>query len=250
MPTGSIVASEYLAEAAVERVRVTTDRVRVVRRWVDLAEFDPERVRGHRVSALAERWGLVAGAKVVVVPALPDGDRGHLLLLHAMARLPRTDCVALFAGGFEAAGVYGKELMAAVRRAGLGERVRFGGRTDDLPALLALADLVVLPTTLPESGGHVAAAAQAMGRPVIVCNRGALAEAVMPASTGWLVPAEDPDELGRALDLALAMDEPTRRRLAARARDFVAGEFGLAACADRMLAVYRELSELPLARAG
>ena len=55
-----IVASEYLAEAAVERVRVTTDRVRVVRRWVDLAEFDPERVRGHRVSALAERWGLVA----------------------------------------------------------------------------------------------------------------------------------------------------------------------------------------------
>ena len=99
-------------------LRVTMDRVRVVRRWVDLAEFDPERVRGHRVSALAERWGLVAGAKVVVVPALPDGDRGHLLLLHAMARLPRTDCVALFAGGFEAAGVYGKELMAAVRRAG------------------------------------------------------------------------------------------------------------------------------------
>ena len=77
--------------------------------------------------ALAERWGLVAGAKVVLVPPLPDGDRGHLLLLQAMARLPRTDCVALLAGGVEAAGVYGKELLAAVRRAGLGERVRFGG---------------------------------------------------------------------------------------------------------------------------
>ena len=103
-----------------------------------------------------------------------------------------------------------RTLAASVRKAGLRERVRFGGEIDDLPAALGLADLVVLPATQPDPSGIMAAAAQAMGKPVIVTNRGALAEAVMPAATGWLVPPDDPGELARALDLALAMDDETR----------------------------------------
>ena len=73
--------------------------MRVVRRWIDPDEFDPERVRGHRVLALAERWsiGRRAPRSCWSRHCTPD-DRGHLLLLQALARLPRTDCVALLAG--------------------------------------------------------------------------------------------------------------------------------------------------------
>ena len=72
----------------------------------------------------------------------------------------------------------------------------------------------------------------------------------MPALTGWMVPAEDVGELAAALDLALAMDEGMRHRLAARARAFVTDEFGLAANADRVLTVYRGLMRSSLAPTG
>jgi glycosyltransferase involved in cell wall biosynthesis len=221
--------------------QVEPTRLRTIRRWVDTHEYDPERVRGHRVLGLAERWGIGAAAKVILVPSLGKDDRGHLLLLRALARLPRTDCVALLLGDLGASGTYGRELFALIRRAGLGERVRFGGITDDLPAAFGLADVVVLPAARPDFSGVLAAAAQAMGKPVIVTNQGALAESVMPAATGWLVPPDDPDELAAALGLALAMEESARRRLAARGRAFVISEFGMERMCERTLAVYREL---------
>ena len=125
--------------------------VRVVHRWIDPDEFDPEQVQGHRVQALAERWGIGArSAKVVMMPSSVTRRRGHLLLLQALARLARTDCTVLFVGGLDHRGAYVKELTAAVRKAGLGERVQFGGDTEDLPAALALADVVVLAATRPE----------------------------------------------------------------------------------------------------
>ena len=53
-----IAVSDFMAEASGHGVDPTL--VRVVHRWIDPDEFDPERVRGHRVQALAERWGIGA----------------------------------------------------------------------------------------------------------------------------------------------------------------------------------------------
>jgi glycosyltransferase involved in cell wall biosynthesis len=237
-----IAVSDFMAGHLAREHGVDPTRVGVVHRWIDPDEFDPERVRGHRVQALAERWGIGAGsARVVMMPGSVTRGRGHLLLLQALARLARTDCTVLFVGGLDHRGAYVKELTTAVRKAGLGERVRFGGDTEDLPAALALADVVVLAATRPDPSGIVAAAAQAMGKPVIVTDSGALAESVMPAATGWVVPPDDPDELARALDLALSLEEGVRQRLAARARAFVLNERGLEPMCARTLAVYREL---------
>jgi glycosyltransferase involved in cell wall biosynthesis len=236
-----ITASEFVADRLVADHGVPPERVRVVPLWFDPAEFDPERVRGHRVLALAERWGVAPGLKVILAPPPHPEDRGHLLLLKALAVLPRTDCVAVLAGAVAESSDYGDRLVTAIRKAGLGERVRFAGPIADLAAALSLADIVVLPATRPVASGVLAAMAQAMGKPVIVSNQGALAECVLPAATGWLVPSDDPVELARALELALALDEGSRLRLAMRARAFVCGEFSLEAMCARTLAVYREL---------
>jgi glycosyltransferase involved in cell wall biosynthesis len=245
-----IAASEFMAEQIAARFAVEPARIRTVRPGLDAKEFDPERVRGHRVLALAERWGIAPDERVVMVlPGSGPQDRGHIFLLQAVARMAWNDFLVLFVGGLEPGTPQVEELLAMLRTTGLGARVRFGGDTDDLPAALALADLVVLPATEPDPSGLAAAAAQAMGKPVIVANSGALGESVLPAATGWLVPADDPDELARALELALAMDEEARARLAARARTFVLEAFDMEAMCARTLAVYRELvrpAELPV----
>ncbi|MEK0082559.1 glycosyltransferase family 4 protein [Benzoatithermus flavus] len=237
-----IAVSDFIAEELANRFKVDPARIRVVRRWIDPEEFDPVRVRGHRVVALAERWGISPGPKVVMMPGSVIRGRGHLLLLAALTRIERSDFVVLFVGDLDPHSAYVKEILATLRRTGLGERVRFGGEAEDLPAALTLADVVVLPTTRPDPSGFMAVAAQAMGKPVIVTNHGALSESVLPAATGWLLPPDDVDELARALELALSLSEDVVQRLAARARAFVVSEFGMGPMCARTLDVYRELA--------
>lgn len=241
----AVVASEHLAEELARSGAVEPARLRVVRPWIDPDEFDPDRVRGYRLAALAERWGIAPGTRLVVLPGRLAEGNGHALLLDAALGLERRDFTLLFLGEAEPGSPYPDTLLRLVRAKGLGERVRFGGRTEDLPAALALADVVALPATQPAPSGWLAAAAQAMGKPVVVTDQGALPESVMPAATGWLVPPGDAAELGRALDLALSLDEEVRRRLAARARAYVIGNFELTAMCERTLDIYREVLRPP-----
>jgi glycosyltransferase involved in cell wall biosynthesis len=236
-----IAVSDFLGESLTANGGLDAARLRVVRRWIDPDEFDPERVRGHRLAAVAERCGVVPGPKLVVVPARLDPGQGHLLLIEALALLGRADFRVLFAGGGDPKAAHVRAVQERLRATRLSGRVHFGGEVTDLPAVLALADVVVLPAVRPDPSAARAAAAQAMGKPVIVTDQGALAEAVMPAATGWLVPPGNPGELARALDLALSLDEPVRARLAARARAFVVATFGMDALCERTLDVYREL---------
>lgn len=238
-----IASSEYLADHISQTYGVETPRLRIVRQGVDLDAFAADRVRGHRLTKLAERWQLGVERKVVMLPGAIVRRRGHLVMLEAMRRLERDDFVLLICGDLEARAPYVKEVEASIKVPGLEDRVHFAGGCDDWPAAFAIADLVVLPAT--REGTDLDATplieAQAMGKPVIVSNIGALGEAVLVASTGWLVAPEDPAELAWALDLGLSLEPETRERLAERARAFVLREYGIEQSARRTIAVYREL---------
>jgi glycosyltransferase involved in cell wall biosynthesis len=119
------------------------------------------------------------------------------------------------------------------------------GSCADMPAALALADVVAVPSIGPEAFGRVAIEAQALGRPVVATDSGGLRETLQPGATGWLVPPDDPQELARALELALALPEDARARLAVRARHLVQQRFSLERMAESTIAVYRELLEAP-----
>jgi glycosyltransferase involved in cell wall biosynthesis len=118
--------------------------------------------------------------------------------------------------------------------------VRPIGPCEDLPAALMLADVVVVPSTAGFDPMSRALEAQAMGRPVVATNVGGLGEALMPAATGWLVEPEA-GALAHALELALAMPDEARARLAVRSRRFVTRKFSLERMGDATMQVYREL---------
>jgi glycosyltransferase involved in cell wall biosynthesis len=121
---------------------------------------------------------------------------------------------------------------------------RLVGSCDDIPAALMLAHVVVVPSSgAAEPLARVAVQAQAMGKPVILTDVGGLGETLMRAATGWLVAPDDPAALADALELALAMPDEVRARLAARARRFVDRNFSLEQTGEATVRVYRELLE-------
>ncbi len=81
---------------------------------------------------------------------------------------------------------------------GISDRVIFAGYIDDLPNLMQLFDIFVLPS-LQEPFGLVCAEAMSQKKPVVVTNVGGLAEQVCDRQTGFIVPPRDPEQLAAKL---------------------------------------------------
>jgi glycosyltransferase involved in cell wall biosynthesis len=154
-----------------------------------------------------------AGRPVVLAVGRCAPQKGFDVLLEAMIAMPGRDPAPLLviAGEGPAAG----SLAARAREAGT--EVRFLGPRRDVPALLAAADVVAVPSRW-EGQPLIAAEALRAGRPIVASRVGG-----MPALTGddgaLLVPPEDPARLAAALRAVL--DDPElagRLRAAATAR--------------------------------
>jgi glycosyltransferase involved in cell wall biosynthesis len=243
-----IAVSEHVGCHLRERYGVEAARLRVIPSGIDLDRFAAAAVGRERIAPLARRWRLEGQGprtRVLMLPGRLTPIKGHLLLLEAIGQMERRNLTCLLVGTVSRQSRYAREIESQIAARGLAEVVRLVGGCTDMPAALALADVVVAPSIGPEALGRVTLEAQAMGKPVVATDIGGLGETVMPASTGWLVPPGDPAALARALELALAMPDDARARLAVRARRLVERRFGVEAMAASTLAVYRELLPAP-----
>ena len=137
--------------------------------------------------------------------------KGQRELIAALPRLARADVTLLLVGeDIEAGGAYRLGLEGEARQLGLTGRVRFLGRRDDVPALLAAADALVLPSWI-EGLPLVVLEAMAAGVPVVASSVGGTPEAVVDGETGLLVPPRDVEALADALDELLGDPERARR---------------------------------------
>ncbi len=138
-------------------------------------------------------------------------------------------------------------LEALADALGIADRVRFAGRRDDVPDLLAAADVFVMPSR-SEGLGIAALEAMAAGLPVVASAVGGLGEAVVDGRTGLLVPPDDPAALAAALG-RLVDDGALRARLGAAGPGRVDEGFR----PEQMVAAYEDLyremlGEAPAAR--
>lgn len=235
-----IVASRFVAKLVAARHGVGTDRLRLIPRGVDPAVFDPAAVTPERVAALRDSWPVERDVPVIVLPGRITGWKGQTVLLQAAARMRRRDPVIVFVGAPQTQG-HLSSLRAEAARLDLSGRLCLPGDCRDMPAALALADVVVHASTEPEAFGRVVIEAQAMARPVIASDLGGPVETVEDGVTGWRTPPGDATALAKALDTVLAMDLAERAGIGAAARAAVLRGFTTKAMQQATLAVYREV---------
>ena len=126
-------------------------------------------------------------------------------------------------------------LEEAAGRLGLSSTVRFGGRVDNVPALLRAADLFVLPS-LQEGLSNSLLEAMASGLPAAASRIGGVVDVAEDGRTALLVPPGD----GKALAGALADlldDGALRERLGAAALETIRESYGL----ESRVRLYRDL---------
>ena len=245
-----IAISNYVAERIAGRYGVGTDRLRIIPRGADTASFDPAVVRGDRIHALAREWALPDGAQVIMLPGRITAWKGHALLLDALARMdaqaPGLDWVCVMVGpAKEGAGGFAGTLLAQADRLGLRSRLRFAGHCADMPAALAVADVVVVPSLKPEPFGRTVVEAQAMERTVLVAGHGAALETVEHGVTGFSFPPGDAQALSDLIRHALLLAPDHRAWLGEQARAHVLDQYTTRAMQQATLSVYEELLGRP-----
>jgi glycosyltransferase involved in cell wall biosynthesis len=235
-----IAISQFVGEHAAATYGIGPERLRIIPRGVDVAAFDPRRVRGDRVAALARQWRVPDDVKIVMLPGRLTRWKGGLDLIEAVARLGRRDLCVLLVGAEQRAG-FRRELETAIQRRGLVGMFRVVDHCDDMPAAYMLSDVVVSASNEPEGFGRVIIEAQAMGRPVVATGHGGAGETILPGVTGWLAAPGDPAALAAAIGEALALDERERSEFARRAMANIASGYTSELMCARTIAVYEEL---------
>ena len=217
--SGIIAISEAARSAMLARREAPPGKITVIPNGIAA----PDAGLLAEAAATRRSLGIALDAPLVVCAARLEREKDVASLVEAMSEVravvPAARC--LIAGD----GSRRRTLEEQVQRLGLEDVVRLLGFRPDAPALIAAADLFVLPS-LAEPFGLALLEAMALGKPVVATRAGGPLEIVEDGETGLLVPASSPDILAGAIQRLLA-DPAAARWL---------GENGLARFRDRFTA--------------
>lgn len=229
-----IAPSEVLGRYLVDRLHLPRERLRIIPRGVDLAAFQFQAP----VVLEGRPWRIGLFGRLSPI-------KGHDVAVRACARLIRQGLpVRLCIVGDEPGSPRRKTLEALIAHCELQGAVEWLGVREDVPAVIASMDLVMVPSTYPESFGRGVIEAQAVGRPVVASRIGALAELVNDGETGLLVHPGDPQALADALSRMIA-DAGLRQRCVAAGRRQVETHCHVEQMVEGTLAVYEECLTRP-----
>ncbi|MEM7545409.1 MAG: glycosyltransferase family 4 protein [Pseudomonadota bacterium] len=238
-----IAVSDFIARHLAEDHGLYADRVVTIPRGADMDVFAEEVVSPARAVHQAQAIGLAEDPRPVILsPGRMVEGKGRRVLIAAAARLKTLreaadfSCVIVGDGDPAHAAMLEEEIM----RAGAGDVVRVAGPVSDMAAALKLSAIVVAPSTAPETAARVIIEAQAMGRPVVGTNHGAMPDMMKGGESGWLIPPGDVEALATALSEALDMDESARAHIGVAGRALVRSRYTLATMLAETMAVYEQ----------
>lgn len=204
-----IAVSEATRRIMIDVERVPDERITVVYNGAEpLRAADPA-----AVVRLRAEFGLEGQGVAVVLGRLHE-EKGHRYLFAALAELKQNGhyLTVLLAGD----GPHRAEIEGQARQHGVLDQLRFLGRRADVPELIALSDLVVMPS-LAESFGFAALEAMSQARPVVAFDTGGLPEVVGDNEGGLIVPQGDSHAFAAAIEKILG-DPLLAQRLGEKGR--------------------------------
>jgi glycosyltransferase involved in cell wall biosynthesis len=189
------------------------------------------------------------------LPSAVDGNPGAAVTFLLVARMIPEKGIAEYVAAARAlrdqganarfqllgATAEGRGLSAAQIRAWHDEGViEYLGTSDDVPAVMAQADCLVLPSYYREGVPRSLIEGAAMGRPVITTDMPGCRDVVRPGVSGWLCRPRSVESLRQALQEFLDMPTAQRSLMGAEGRERAVRLFDESAIIDRYAGALRQ----------
>lgn len=226
-----VTVSQDLKQFIVETVGVSPARVKVLYNGVDVLPH----CNSVDVDDCKKELCLPENHQIVGVVGNLYPVKGHQYLIEGipsiLAKCPNTSFVFAGRGELDA------ELKAQVHRLGVEKNVLFLGLRQDIPRILAMIDVFVLPS-LSEGLSMAILEAMISGKPVVATQVGGNPELVLNGETGALVPPRDSQALASSVVNLLA-DRRQAAEFAEKGKRRAEGQFSL----RTMVCAYQSLYE-------
>jgi len=199
LSAATVMNSQLAADSLVKRKVVSSGQALVIPNGIDIGGF-----RDITPTPRSE-LGIPENAFLWITVGRFDPQKDHVTLL---------DAFALSGGGTQHLLLVGdgplrEDVTGRLGELGLENRVHLTGVRDDVPALLATADALVM-SSLCEGLPNVLMEAHSAGLPVVSTDVGGVREVVEDGVSGLLVPASGSKALAQAMS-ALANTEESHR---------------------------------------
>jgi glycosyltransferase involved in cell wall biosynthesis len=184
--------SEHTSEQLMRYEKIPKRKIVTIPNGIDGSRFDLTIDR----QAKRRELGIHEQGSVIGLAVRLSDQKGITFLLQAMPRIlaKHPDTTLLIAGD----GDLRTDLEREAQQIGIAARVKFCGPRKDIPELLKLLDLYVLPSKW-EGLPMVILEAMAAGCPIVATDVGGNSTAVVDGVTGALVPPQDPGALAEAV---------------------------------------------------
>ncbi len=228
-----IAVSEPVRAYHLAHTGVPAEKVITIENGVDLDQFNSIKASGEQLRADLK---IPAGAPLLGVIGRLVADKGQVHFLRAAAYIRERQPTARFL--LVGDGPQKGALHAIARDLDLEEAVLFTGFRQDIPAVMAALDVLVIPS-LREGLPLTLLEAMAAGTPVVATDAGGVAD-VLAGEAGLVVPPGDSAALADAC-LKLLATPDLRARMGAAGRAIVVQRYSLERTVERLATLYRQL---------
>ncbi len=164
-------------------------------------------------------------------------EKGQEYLIKAAPKVIESFPKAVFL--FVGEGIERTHLEKISFKLGIKDKPIFAGTRKDIPEILSILDVFVLPS-LKEGLPMALLEAQAAKVPTVASRVGAIPNVVKDDATGILVPPKDSEAIGQAI-IRILSDQNAASKMAEKGFERVRDNFSSERMADKYLSMYREL---------
>jgi glycosyltransferase involved in cell wall biosynthesis len=231
---GFIAVSDEVKDAIQKAIGPVQDKITVICNGVDVKRYgqfagDTLKLRG--------QLGLSAEARLIAVVGRLTEQKGHRYFIEAMvsvvSQYPDTHALLVGEGNLRSV------LEAQVEMLNLDQHVHFVGNRSDIPHVLAISEIFVLPS-LWEGLSVALLEAMAAGRPIVATAVSGTTQVMISGQTGLIVPAGNSHSLAEAMIQLLSHPEEAQA-MGQKARQHVTVNFSAQKQVDEYLCLYHRL---------
>lgn len=238
MATGEAVicVSHPIKKYIQENYGTPDEKITVVHRGIDPAEFDPAKLNQDWINSFKDEFSLngkFIATSVGRITELKDYETFIRAIAACAEQIP--DIKGVIVGGVRHDKQnYFQRLETLVKELHAEDQIVFAGSHSHMPEIYALSDLLVSCSKKPESFGRTLIEAMAMNTPVIATRHGGALDIIQENKNGHLFTPGDAGQLSDAI-LDLTKSAPSDLR------DYALSHFTLDAMVNQTLTVYSRL---------
>jgi len=233
-----IAVSEKTRTHHLQAGRLGERKVITIYNGIDISRF--KNIDESIKHQLRQSLKLPANSQIIITIAVLREPKGIQYMLKALSYIldKKPNTHYLIVGD----GVYADPLREQVVDLNIQEHVTFAGHRTEIPALLSISDIFVLPT-LRDALPTVLIEALAAEIPIVSSNVGGVPEIVENKVNGLLVPPRDPNELASAC-LQLLQNKELTSQIVQTGNTVVQQRFNINNQIEHLSHLYEEVSTL------